>query len=1110
MNKGEIFAILGIDETKDKEIIRSAYMSKLALTNPEDDPEGFKRLRSAYDEALALADEQDDNSPIGLWIKEVEKCYSDFGARCDRWSWEEILEDEVCTDEGCFENAREALLAFIMDHSYLPRFVFEMIIEALKIREDYEELCEKFPADFLDFVLRGGNGLNLELIKAEKGTDADFACGMWFDRRNAKAEGNTALVAELDEKYEEMNVFMPYYSVDLAGEVARENKERALEILKELEECVGKDGYITAGCAIAYINMGDKENALRLCDVVEEKYPKNIAAKTVRADALVMDGKYAEAKKIYEDLHGETNNPELFDKLRSVNKKLIETMKRDTVSDKIELGWCYYQNEMNTELMELMDSFAPEKEEDNAMYYNLRSRALLAVSRNEEALECIEKWRVALKVQKTDNDKDENDRKRRMVLSAFFGARCLRLMAGQNREKYEEYTERALDYANETTICDETQVVLQLLLERAVILMELKRFDEAINLCSDIIGRDRNCIPAYVIRQECNFEKRNAGAVIEDYRNLTELVPNLNWGMPYALTAHVFVVYDRYEDALAIVKRAEENNADSDYLRYVKASALRYSAGKEEETRAALEILLAIEKKNEDERTDFNSKRTLDLYEEICFAYMDLKEWDNAVKAIDKAIALDSENVERYRIKMDIYKKSENDKELNKCIAMLKKKYPKNPFVFYEQAKMLEGDNRKKAISLYKQAIKLDESYRDANSRLRELYQREYLDTQQQTYFKSALEYADKTIEFYPYAKGYLDRGILYMSAGMTDEAEADIKKAIELDDEYIVAYEWLGDCLRIQEKHTEALENYKEAYNLAKGNGNYYPVKDYALGCEAAKEFEKAAELLLEMTRDYPDEQYVWIDLGGVYEKAGENEKAYEAYMHYKTSFKLNDKSRTNVDMHLLELSFAMEGKKKEIFTILTETLEACPKSPEAYDNMAKYYCFYQNDRKLTYKFAGQAVSLAKSQYGTGSHEYRKIWGHRSQYAWIFKDNLKIKMFRVNSPFNPGASNINNTIERAFGDKRYKKMELYNIGLYAFFEGDRNTARKCFKEMQTGSNCSTCAYNFCVEALIGKALMLYDKGKTEEAAKCLEKVLDEKFDLFIFKRIMERIKEKK
>ena len=48
-----IWTILGIGQTDDKDAIKQAYREQLKSVNPEEDADGFMELRNAYEEAIA-------------------------------------------------------------------------------------------------------------------------------------------------------------------------------------------------------------------------------------------------------------------------------------------------------------------------------------------------------------------------------------------------------------------------------------------------------------------------------------------------------------------------------------------------------------------------------------------------------------------------------------------------------------------------------------------------------------------------------------------------------------------------------------------------------------------------------------------------------------------------------------------------------------------------------------------------------------------------------------------------------------------------------------------------------------------------------------------------
>ena len=152
MNKTEAFQILEIESTKDERAIKNAYRERLAVTNPEDDPEGFKELRAAYEEACRYARQKEeeeqakprDTSPSGLWVEKAAEIYGNIRTRRD---------------------VNIKLLCFLMDHFKLPTEVWQLLDKRLSIVSDAASLREKFPADFMRYIVS----------KCERGEDVDFS-----------------------------------------------------------------------------------------------------------------------------------------------------------------------------------------------------------------------------------------------------------------------------------------------------------------------------------------------------------------------------------------------------------------------------------------------------------------------------------------------------------------------------------------------------------------------------------------------------------------------------------------------------------------------------------------------------------------------------------------------------------------------------------------------------------------------------------------------------------------------------------------------------------------------------------------------------------------------
>ncbi|MGN0481550.1 MAG: J domain-containing protein, partial [Lachnospiraceae bacterium] len=160
MTLEEIFNILNIAATKDENVIKAAYREKLKVTNPEDNPEGFKRLRAAYEAAVNYArtteeecQEEEDDTPSGRWVKKAEAIYKNMDTRRSVLQWESLFDDDIFMSLEGEEQCGRKLLIFLMDNYYLPTEVWKLLDEKLHISQGSVRLKEMFPENFINFIV---------------------------------------------------------------------------------------------------------------------------------------------------------------------------------------------------------------------------------------------------------------------------------------------------------------------------------------------------------------------------------------------------------------------------------------------------------------------------------------------------------------------------------------------------------------------------------------------------------------------------------------------------------------------------------------------------------------------------------------------------------------------------------------------------------------------------------------------------------------------------------------------------------------------------------------------------------------------------------------------
>lgn len=1113
MERQMVFRILGIQETKDENIIRDAYRGILKNTNPEDDPEGFKKLREAYEGALQFAREPDggqeeekEKTEIDLWVEKADRIYRDILLRCSTEAWEKVLADPVCDDLDTSLEAREAFLVYLMDHIYLPHRIWQLVDQQFQIVEDRENILQKFPKDFLDYAvyyIQHDSFINYDLFQVtdEEQADADAYIRNYLDiKRQIDRGEKEGLLEKLDE-LEAFGIYHPYADAErlrllsLAGESWRESGEEeeqrkepdllppqvgeAQELADRLLESCGEDTYVLLYCGEARWAAGRRDEAYEIWRKILESSPDHYTAKYGAARYLIVKKEYEEAKELMMDLLNMDGRDEaVLEDMRKTNEALIaryrESIKRtdldeaDRCRDTVELGWCLFQNEYMDEAIELIADFVPDQEQTYS-YENLCGRLLYRAERYEEALPHLERWLELIR-DTPDDGSDENKKRisREYRACHILSGCCFEL---KQQEKALNYVDMAIEAAGEP---QDKQACMQY---KAYLLFEDKKYKDSIDVCDTILAQDEGYFPAILQRQEAAYEMKNGQQVVDDYYRAIRVYAG--YYKPYMLAVEAFFYNNQFSDALGVLDRARENQVEfSPNMKLYEVKVLRNLAENREDRKKpfaiAEELLELIKKDIPEDDMDIEDKSEVEY--EMALLYWDNNEMDKALMHLEKAIHQNQDRMQYRMIRGHIYL---DKKEYKKALAEYSEAesvYGGTPALHYNCGLCQEALEMKVlAMEEFEKALECQEGYRDANEKLADYYKEKYTSTYDPADFEKALSYIDNQLKVKENCYYLVEKGRLFMSAFRLSEAVGEFEKALAYEPDDWASHNNMGCCYKYLGQFEKAIECLQKAADCMGEGKSVLPYSNMADCYEALGDYKKAIWCYEKDLEMFPDRKTFRKEIGLLYQYLEDYDNALK---YFQMEPELDDYYENVATIQYLT------GKKKEAVKTYVKGINKASKEDKT-DRMCDLAYFYKDilgDFKKAEGYYKRALAAAVSDDDRREVEWKLA------YMYFRMGKKKDARLHAAKSLEYFQKSGNGTEENYLKYYSFGPARLMRFGWVYICLGETEKGLKMLEDMNRWQRCRQCRYKACYEGYQHLGMYYEAVGDLEKAREYYKK----------------------
>lgn len=1032
----DIWSILGIRQTGEKEEIQRAYRSRLAHTNPEDDPEGFMELRQAFEEAIRAADERKEGmqekpqwaeGPVGAWIEKVDAVYSRFSRRIDTGEWERLLQEEVCQNLDTCIAARDALLEYMMEHFFLPQKVLQLLDRQFALCENKAELMEHFPPDFLNIAVFESIGRQeyppYEYLYGDDDLPFEAYLRLSASLNLCIGKGDTVQAEQLIADMEATGITGPFLQIDKAKVLCQQERFREAEqlIVELLPEYGDVEEVLLMQGDISFF-LGNYEAASESYEQILQNEPESHWAKFGRAKCLTKKGAYKEAGEIFSGLLQEdpydTGSEEWLRECNDLFAQQLEAelQEKESAETRMELAWCCYQNGNYEKVLELLQDMKPEQ--DRVIEFNsMMGRAYLFSGQAERAQAYLSSWRHQLE----HMDDSQEKKKEQMPLVLLLESQVCR-ETGRQKEAL-ELLEKLLEADPENG---------EALLHKGKLLYDRWELDQAADTLTKAIEADPSSHVPYLLRAKAFYKMEFLGEAFDDCGRALEIYP-------YELEAYIGqirILLDagEIEGADQILNYLRQEELTGTELTFLEGYRMEKTGQKEAAERIYREILFGEAQPDGEKSKTFNLQNGAETCWRLALLEYreDLEDFQPIIDWIDRGLKEDSCYVPLLEMKAEIALQCAHyDEALKLCEKILQTAPGK--------------------VGVYGL---MDSIYREMQE------------------WETALEYADKQVQQLPSGYAYMRRGQLFTCLDRMDRAWEDFSQAVQLAPELSYPYNYMAVILEYKNEEEAALCYYDKAVETGEETGDFceeaYENKANLL-CRR-KEFEQAVSLLERAGEKTGNSRYLYKQIE-VFRLAGrwdDARNALEAYIRReeipKTSFIYNwemghicrDKGKQAKALHFYRHAEKLEmAAAKEIAKIL----------------------YYQGKYKAALKLLEKVTAIF---HVTGQEEEDYIMA-ATFYLWAARCSKKQQDEEGARVFaQKGLELIPEDHPQKISEAQPLVYRLLGA-LYAV-KGEQERANALFEHALNIRKCDFCNYSCCVDALYELGYSAELQGKKEEA----------------------------